>query len=273
MKMSGFNNVSQSRTLKMRSKMKSSEKPHKMKAAKKLSSDPLLSCRVFCNICDRLYFLSGLRKHVAHKHSITYTEYKLRYGGDPKRQIINTVYHPCLLCKKVVLLDTTELGKHLKEHGLGYTQYMKEHMKKGSGLITASRVTASSSSSSKAAPTQRRVQPPVPATPAGPRTRSQSKLSPVQSHTSISPATPRSLRTPVQTSAPSSDLILPPSPPITPPAIKKEPQEILPYFAVKQEPMEVVEAVSPGLVIIQCDLCFKVFKHNMQLRGHMRKSH
>ena len=161
---------------------------------------------------------------------------------------------------------------HLKEHGLGYTQYMKEHMKKGSGLITANRVPASSisSSSSKAAPTQRRVQPPVPATPAGPRTRSQSKLSPVQPHVSTIPATPRAVRTPVQTSP---DLVLPPSPPITPPAIKKEPQEILPYFAVKQEPMEVVEAVSPGLVLIQCDLCFKVFKHNMQLRGHKRKSH
>ena len=94
-----------------------------MRPSRQLSNDPNMSCRVFCNICDRLYFLSGLRKHVAHKHSITFTEYKLRYGGDPKRQIINTVYHPCLLCKKVVLLDTDELGKHLKEHKLGYTAW------------------------------------------------------------------------------------------------------------------------------------------------------
>ena len=245
-----------------------------MKPAKQLSADPLLSCRVFCNICDRLYFLSGLRKHVAHKHSITYTEYKLRYGGDPKRQIINTVYHPCLLCKKVVLLDTTELGKHLKEHKLGYTQYVKEHMKKGSGLITSNTVPVASSSSSKAAPTQSKANPPVPATPSGPRTRSQSKISSVQTFTSITPTTSttsRSVRTPVQAS-PAGSVVLPPSPPITPPCIKKEPQEILPYF-VKEEPMEVVEPVSPGLVVIQCDLCFRVFKHNMQLRGHKRNSH
>ena len=227
-----------------------------MKPAKQLSNDPQLSCRVFCNICDRLYFLSGLRKHVAHKHSITYTEYKLRYGGEPKRQIINTVYHPCRLCKKVVLLDTTELGKHLKAHKLGYTQYVKDHMEKGSGLLT-SRPGPASSSSSKAAP-------PVSATPCGPRTRSQTKTSPVQ-------------RTPLQTS-PAVPVVLPPSPPITPPCIKKEPQEILPYFAIKEEPVvmeveEVVEPVNPGLVIIQCDICLRVFKHNMQLRGHKRNSH
>ena len=169
-----------------RSKTKSSEKARKMKPAKQLSADPLLSCRVFCNICDRLYFLSGLRKHVAHKHSITYTEYKLRHGGEPKRQIINTVYHPCRLCKKVVLLDTTELGKHLKEHKLGYTQYVKEHMKKGSGLINSKTVPACSSTSRKVAPTQSKVKPPVPATPSGPRTRSQSKISSVQTFTSTS---------------------------------------------------------------------------------------
>ena len=240
----------------IRSKTKSSEKARKMKPAKQLSNDPQLSCRVFCNICDRLYFLSGLRKHVAHKHSITYTEYKLRYGGEPKRQIINTVYHPCRLCKKVVLLDTTELGKHLKAHKLGYTQYVKDHMEKGSGLLT-SRPGPASSSSSKAAP-------PVSATPCGPRTRSQTKTSPVQ-------------RTPLQTS-PAVPVVLPPSPPITPPCIKKEPQEILPYFAIKEEPVvmeveEVVEPVNPGLVIIQCDICLRVFKHNMQLRGHKRNSH
>ena len=256
----------------IRSKTKSSEKARKMKPAKQLSADPLLSCRVFCNICDRLYFLSGLRKHVAHKHSITYTEYKLRYGGEPKRQIINTVYHPCRLCKKVVLLDTTELGKHLKDHGLGYTQYVKEHMEKGSGLITANTVPASSSSSKVAQTLPRTKAPAVPATPCGPRTRSQSKVSPVQTITSTTISS-SSLRTPVQTSQ-VGGLVLPPSPPITPPCIKKEPQEILPYFAIKEEPMEVVEPeVRPALVIIQCDLCFKVFKHNMQLRGHKRNSH
>ena len=247
-----------------RSKTKSSEKARKMKPAKQLSNDPLLSCRVFCNICDRLYFLSGLRKHVANKHSITYTEYKLRHGGEPKRQIINTVYHSCLLCKKVVLLDTTELGKHLKDHKLGYTQYVKEHMKKGSGLITSRTVPSSSSSFGKAAPIAS-IAPAVPATPCGPRTRSQSKTSPVQNFTSTA------VRTPVQ-SSPAGGVVLPPSPPLTPPCVKKEPQEILPYF-VKEEPVEVVEPASPGLVIIQCDLCFKVFRHNMQLRGHKRNKH
>ena len=255
----------------MRFKTKTSEKPRKMKPAKQLSADPLLSCRVFCNICDRLYFLSGLRKHVAHKHSLTYTEYKLRYGGDPKRQVINMIYHPCLLCKKVVLLDTDELGKHLKDHKLGYTQYMKEHMKKGSGLITSKTVPASSK---RAFPSQPQARPapipveststtpappapaPAPVSHAGPRTRSKSKSLPVESFT---PA-----------------VALPPTPPPTPTTpllVKMEPVEESSYFPIKEEPMEVVEPLIPNLIIIQCEQCDRTFKQNIQLKVHMRKHH
>ena len=250
----------------MRFKTKTSEKPRKMKPAKQLSNDPLLSCRVFCNICDRLYFLSGLRKHVAHKHSITYTEYKLRHGGEPKRQIINTVYHPCRLCKKVVLLDTDELGKHLKDHRLGYTQYMKEHMKKGSGFISSGPVPASAKRAlspqpqSKPAPTPvvetRSSAPAAAVSQAGPRTRSKSKVLPVES---FSPA-----------------VALPPTPPLTPTTplqVKKEPVEESSYFPIKEEPMEVVEPLVPDLIIIKCEECDKTFKKNIQLKVHMRKNH
>merc|ERR1719219_698515 len=263
MRMSGFTSVSQSRAprnLTMRSKTKTSEKPRKMK---QLSSDPQLSCRVFCNLCDRPYYLSGLRKHVAHKHSLTYTEYKLRYGGDPKRQVINTVYHPCLLCQKVVLLDTDELGKHLKDHRLGYTQYMKEHMKKGSGLITSRPVPVSSKraippqSQSKPAPIPVETRSSVPAvvvSQAGPRTRSKSKSLPVES---FSPA-----------------VALPPTPPPTPTfQVKKEPVEESSYFPIKAEPMEVVEPVIPDLIIIKCEECDRTFKQNIQLKVHIRKHH
>ena len=212
-------------SLQARSKTKTSEKPRKMRAAKQMSNDPNMSCRVFCNMCDKLYILSGLRKHVAKKHSITFTEYKRRHG-DPKRQIINMVYHSCRLCKKRVILDTEELSKHLKVHKLGYTQYMKEHMEKGSGLIRPRSV----SSSPPVSPQPRTQFPTVPSLPPTP----------------------------------------PPSPPLTIPSIKKEPQETLSYFPVKEEPVEVI---SPSMVIIQCHQCFRVFKQNKQLLVHMKKNH
>ena len=186
-----------------------------------MSNDPNMTCRAFCNICDRPYVLSGLRKHVNRSHSLTFGEYKRSYG-DPKRQIINIVYHSCGLCKKRVILDTNELSKHLKVHNLGYTQYVKEHMVKGSGLVRSRPISSS----------------PVTPSPPAPET--------------CLPPTP------------------PPSPPLTMANIKKEPQETLSYFPVKEEPVEVI---SPSLVIIQCQQCFRVFKQNKQLLVHMKKSH
>jgi len=273
-----------------------------MRSAKQLSNDPNMSCRVFCNICDRLYFLSGLRKHVAHKHSLTYTEYKRRFGGDPRRQIINSVYHCCVLCKKVVLLDTDELGKHLKDHRLGYTQYMKQNMKKGSGLLTDKKFsqhkptppskpkakpvpetkiktvptefkvkTTPTEMRAKLALSESRSKAGVEASPPGPRTRSQARSLP------LSPglgAMTSSVRLP-----PSPPLTPPPDQPLTPLPVKKEPVEENSYFPVKQEPMEPMEQaeplapVEPKLILIQCEICSRTFKQNIQLKVHMRKTH
>ena len=219
-----------------------------MRVSRQLSNDPNMSCRVFCNICDRLYFLSGLRKHVAKKHSLTFTEYKGHYG-DPKRQIVNLVYHSCVLCKKIVILDTTELSKHLKSHKLGYTQYMKEHMRKGSGLIQSKIISSSAFSL-------------APVSPAGLRTRSLCSTAPSLAP-SPTPTSPPSL-------APSLPPTPPPSPPLTVSNVKKEPEEILSYFTIKEEP---VESLSPTLVVIQCHHCFRVFKQNKQLQVHVKKVH
>ena len=116
-----------------------SEKVKKMRPAiaKQFSRDPHMSVKVFCNLCDNVHMMSGLRKHIAHKHGMTMTKYKEMYGTT-RQQIIQLVYHSCEICHNVLLLNTDDISKHtIKYHKLGYTTYMKLHMQKGSGMITA----------------------------------------------------------------------------------------------------------------------------------------
>ena len=68
---------------------------------KKQYSNMLADCvKTFCCECDQAIKLSGLRKHINHNHKyLSIMQYKELYG-DPKRQIIQMVYHTCTLCKK-----------------------------------------------------------------------------------------------------------------------------------------------------------------------------
>ena len=71
-----------------------------------------------------------MRKHIKSRHQMTLTEYKELYGN-PRMQIIQLVFHVCAFCKKIVLLDTETMSKHLKKiHKTSYKEYLVSHMKK-----------------------------------------------------------------------------------------------------------------------------------------------
>ena len=231
-----------------------SEKPRKMKAPKKFSNDPLLSVKVFCSVCDTVYAMSGLRKHIAHKHKLTLTQYRIQFG-EPRKQIIHLVHHSCNICKKTVLFDTDDISKHVtKFHKMSYTTYAKQYMEKGSGF--------SKSSSSPKTPSASKSSSPVPPTP------TQSKNLKKKMSKAASTPSPK-------TSMKSSSPVLPPTPPATPPVnIKREPVE---ENVPSQTHMDNIGTPSPSsstsLVLIQCDVCFKIFSKNIQLKVHKKKNH
>ena len=281
-----------------------SENPRKMKPRRRMSNDPQQSVKVFCAVCDQVYQMSGLRKHVAHKHGLTLTRYREMYG-DLRKQIIQLVHHACVLCKQVLLLDTEDISKHVsKKHKMGYTSYARRFMERGSGLISAP---ATSVRSASTAPAPAPVSPPVTKQPLKTKSSSKSrqssastisattKLSP--KHTSkLSKSSPKSPRTETSSrpmtrssSRLSSSLaspvsrpvtpVLPPTPPTTPPIFIKSVESINSMVTpIKNESLdtsiEIVEpAANTSLVIIQCDVCFKQFSKNIQLKVHKRKNH
>ena len=118
------------------------EKNHKMKGSRPMSNDPCLNVKVFCNLCDGVYQMSGLRKHIAHRHKMTKSAYISGFG-DIRKQIISLVYHSCGICKKTMLLDTDIISKHTtKKHKIGYTAYAGKYMRKNTGVIRKEKTTA-----------------------------------------------------------------------------------------------------------------------------------
>ena len=273
-----------------------SEKPRKLKPRKRMSNDPHHQVKVFCAVCDQVYQMSGLRKHVAHKHGLTLTRYREMYG-DLRKQIIQLVHHACVLCKRVLLLDTEDISKHVsKKHKMGYRTYATRHMEKGSGIIKesdAKPLPSKSNSTNQRKPIAAQPKPSVPKTspPTASKTPKANLASRPVSNKSSSPSSvSRSSPTPSRkksatrpssiTASPSASRaaspLLPPTPPTTPPllTVKTEPG----VTSVKHEPMEAEEArpqpaSTTSLVIIQCDVCFKIFSKNIQLKAHKKKNH
>ena len=92
------------------------------------SSNPMNSCKVFCCFCDKVVSLSGLGKHVNSTHQVTLKEYKALFGN-PRNQVIKLVFHKCSICRKVLLLNTDDMSKHMKKsHQLAYKDYMIKFM-------------------------------------------------------------------------------------------------------------------------------------------------
>ena len=93
------------------------------KISKVFSNNLKMSCKTFCCECDKAVTLSGMTKHVKTWHQMTLTAYKDLYGN-PRKQIIQVVYHKCALCKSSILSDTTDMSKHLKKnHQISYKEY------------------------------------------------------------------------------------------------------------------------------------------------------
>ena len=106
--------------------------PAVKKLPSRLYSDSLASCvKTFCCECDQAVNLSGLRKHINYRREyLSIMKYKELYG-DPKRQIIQMVYHTCNLCKKDIVNDYVALLNHMKaQHKTSMAKYSSEHMTK-----------------------------------------------------------------------------------------------------------------------------------------------
>ena len=111
--------------------------PTAKKSPSRLYSNSLSSCvKTFCCECDQVVNLAGLRKHINHNHKyLSIMQYKELYG-DPKRQIIQMVYHTCALCKKDIVNDYCALRNHMKaQHKTNMAKYSSEHMTKCKTIV------------------------------------------------------------------------------------------------------------------------------------------
>ena len=284
------------------------ENTQKMKGSRPKSNDPCLNVKLFCNLCDGVYQMSGLRKHIAHRHKMTKSDYIAAFG-DIKKQIISLVYHSCGICKQTMLLDTDIISKHTtKKHKVGYTAYAGKYMRKKSGLIKKekmsvkkvskkissppksfgkefwqnilSKKSGSSTSDSKLS-SNKSLAAPKPVSKASPKLAPKTpakkskpaRKSPVNQTPSPATRTHSTFKksSPSTKPAPSSQ-VFPPTPPATPPIIKEE-------RVVKKEKEDVVmtevsaPTVAKNLIVIQCEICSKTFSKNIQLRAHTRKNH
>ena len=79
--------------------------------------------KTFCCECDKAVTISGLEDHIQTHHKMTIKEYKQLYGN-PRRQIIQLVYHQCGLCEQDILLDCNMLEKHVRRsHEMEFREY------------------------------------------------------------------------------------------------------------------------------------------------------
>ena len=95
----------------------------------KMFSNTLTNCvKMFCGECDQVVNVSNLRRHLRRDHDKTIAEYRTAYG-DPQTQIIQMVYHTCVLCRRAVVLDYDILLHHLRlEHSTNLAKYGSQHM-------------------------------------------------------------------------------------------------------------------------------------------------
>jgi len=104
------------------------ENAKKLKMSHLHSNNMTDSVKVFCCECDNAILLSELKEHLMTHGRMTVREYKQLYGN-PRMQIIQPVFHRCILCKKDVLLDYQIIKKHLKNmHLEDFTTYSKKFL-------------------------------------------------------------------------------------------------------------------------------------------------
>ena len=110
--------------------------PTKQKPPAKMYSNSLSNCiKMFCGECDHVVNLSGLQRHLRRAHDKNIVEYRKTHG-DPHTQIIQMVYHTCVLCRQDVFLDYDFLQHHLRlEHSTTLAKYNSQHMSVEAGAL------------------------------------------------------------------------------------------------------------------------------------------
>ena len=92
------------------------------------SNDMRDACKTICQICKAPVFLTTMRQHTRSKHKVTIDEYKKRYGNH-RDMVTKRVYHKCAICSATILLDSDDIGGHLKKnHSISHKNYNAEYM-------------------------------------------------------------------------------------------------------------------------------------------------
>ena len=85
------------------------------KERKLISNDFVDYVLVECKLCQTQTPMTRLRSHTKSEHKMTITEYKAQFGATLVP--VETVYHKCGLCGKLVLFDSDHISDHLRRAG------------------------------------------------------------------------------------------------------------------------------------------------------------
>ena len=81
----------------------------------------------YCQICKVPQTFTNMRSHTKSRHGISITNYKKQYG-QLIENIVETVYHKCVICNKDILLDGDTLATHAKGHGVTHKAYSEKYI-------------------------------------------------------------------------------------------------------------------------------------------------
>ena len=85
------------------------------------------SCKVKCKVCDKEMLLYKMRKHSLSVHCLSVKEYEEIYGQTTDH-LVKKTFHECRICGNVLLLDSFEVGVHLKkQHKIAWKEYNKNY--------------------------------------------------------------------------------------------------------------------------------------------------
>ena len=68
-----------------------------------------------CKICGKKVTLSQMRVHTKEKHGMQIYEYRSKFNQH-NFDIVETVFHQCKICEKIILLDSDHVASHLHSH-------------------------------------------------------------------------------------------------------------------------------------------------------------
>ena len=79
----------------------------------RFSNDMKDACKALCLICKTPVYLTSLRGHTRNHHNLPIEEYKKTYGN-PRKDIVEKVFHRCGICSEILLHNSDDIAFHLR---------------------------------------------------------------------------------------------------------------------------------------------------------------